>query len=80
MRCKCADEEWASCSGCLAVQRPSRSVYTGKKGCEGTCGWGGTWVEVPYHLPASQFSNCSHLQNCSAVPKPVGRLHGSCRL
>ena len=37
MRCKCANEEWASCSGCTEAKQGS--TCTGKKRCESTCGW-----------------------------------------
>ena len=44
MRCKCAKEEWTSCSGCMEAKQGS----TGKERCEGTCGWKGTWLGVLY--------------------------------
>jgi hypothetical protein len=34
MRCKCAKEEWTSCTGCTEAKQGS----TGKKRCESTCG------------------------------------------
>ena len=53
MRCKCAREEWTSCTGCTEAKQGS----TGKKRCESTCGWNGTWLGMLYrHLSNSRLS------------------------
>ena len=53
MRCKCAKEEWTSCTGCTEAKQGS----TGKKRCESTCGWNGTWLGMLYrHFNNSRLS------------------------
>ena len=53
MRCKCAKEEWTSCTGCTEAKQGS----TGKKKCESTCGWNGTWLGMLYkHFSNSRLS------------------------
>jgi hypothetical protein len=53
MRCKCAKEEWTSCNGCTEAKQGS----TGKKRCESTCGWNGTWLGMLYrHLSNSRLT------------------------
>ena len=53
MRCKCAQEEWTSCTGCTEAKQGS----TGKKRCESTCGWNGTWLGMLYrHFSNSRLS------------------------
>ena len=49
MRCKCANEEWTSCIGCTKAKQGN----TGKKRCESTCDWNGTWLGMLY----MHFSN-----------------------
>ena len=44
MGCKCAKEGWTSCTGCTEAKRDS----TGKKMCDGTCGWNRTWLGMLY--------------------------------
>ena len=44
MRCKCAKEEWTSCTGCTGAKQGS----IGKKRCESTCGWNDTWLRILY--------------------------------
>ena len=44
MGCKCAKEEWTSCTGYTEAKQGS----TSKKRCESTCGWVGTWLGVLY--------------------------------
>ena len=53
MRCKCAKEEWTSCTGCTEAKQGS----TGKKRCGSTCGWNGTWLGMLCrHLSNSRLS------------------------
>ena len=53
MRCKCSKEEWTSCAGCTEAKQGS----TGKKKCESTCGWNGTWLGMLYkHFSNSRLS------------------------
>ena len=45
MRCKCANEEWTSCTGCTEATQGS------------TCGWNGTWLGMLYkHFSNSRLS------------------------
>ena len=44
MRCKCAKEEWTSCTGWMEAKQGS----TDKKRCESTFGWNGTWLGMLY--------------------------------
>ena len=61
MRCKCANEEWTSRSGCTEAKQGS----TGKKRCESTCEWNGTWLGVLYrHFSNSRMS----LEGARGVP------------
>ena len=53
MRCKCGEEEWTSCTGYTEAKQGS----TGKKRCESTCGWNGTWLGMLYkHFSNSRLS------------------------